>query len=586
MRRHGLQPLCLLLALAVVVAGCGGDDDEEGATARRAGERGFCDRALARVDSFMATLPEASAGERHGGTAVAAGIGELVDGMNSLVSADYAANQHQIYVNLMTLVRYDRELEPIPWLARSWEFSEDGTTLTFHLRDDVRWHDGERTDAHDVAFTYERATDPATGFPNGQYFRFYEEGAAGVEVVDSFTVRFRMRPHAESLDAWQSVPIMPEHLLADVPPEELRRHPYGTACPVGNGPFVFREHREDASWTFEANPAFPEELGGRPYLDRYVYRVIPEQATLLTELVTGNVDVQVGARPDQAARIREAEGVELRAFPFRYYTFVAWNTRIPELSDPRVRRALTLGVNRRELVDAILQGFGVVANTSVPPFHWAYDPSFAEALRHDPERARSLLDEAGWSDRDGDGIRENQDGLPLSVTVEYNSGNQQRQDIAEIMQAQLREVGVEIVPRSAEYGALVSRATDPDVRDFEGVVLNFVVSFRLDDSELFHSRASDRPFGFSGLERPDVDRLLDTLPLIQDRAEALPHWMEYQRRIVEYQPFTFFYFQERLDGVRTRLRAVETDVRGDWVNVHRWWIAPEDRKYGGRSPVR
>jgi len=515
---------------------------------------------------------------------VAAGIGEIAGGMNGLVSADRVARQHQMYLNLMTLVRYDHELNPVPWLAESWEFSDDGRTLTFRLRDDVRWHDGERTDAHDVAFTFRRATDPATGFPNGQYFRYYEQGEGGVEVVDSFTVRFRLRPHAQIMDSWRNVSIMPEHLLGDVPPGELRQHPYGTVCPVGNGPFVFREHREDASWSFEANPAFPDELGGRPRLDRYVYRIIPEQATLLTELLTGNVDLLVSARPDQAERIREAGGLELHAAPSRSYTFVAWNTRDPRLSDPRVRRALTTGVDRREVVDAILHGFGRVANTPVPPFHWAYDSTFAGGLEHDPARARELLDRAGWTDEDGDGVRENGEGTALSITVEYNSGSQQRQDIAEIMQAQLRPLGVEIRPRAAEYGSLVQRITDPENRDFQAVVLGFSVDFRLDDSELFHSRAADRRYGFAGLERPDVDRLLDTLPLIRNRSDAIPLWREYQRKIVEYQPFTFFYFPERLTGVRTRLRNVDPDVRGEWVGVRRWWIPPEEREHAGDAP--
>ena len=224
------------------------------------------------------------------------GAGELVGGMNALVSGLYESRQHQIFLNLMTLVQYDADLELRPYLAESWELSEDGRTVTFRIRDDVRWHDGEPTDAQDVVFTFLRATDPATGFPNAAYWRYYEQGEPGVEVLDSLTVRFHMRPHAQPLSPWASLAILPEHLLGDVPPEELHRHPFGTACPVGNGPFVFEEHRQDESWSFTANPRFPEELGGRPYVDRYVLRIIPEQTTLLTELLTGGIDVYVRLR--------------------------------------------------------------------------------------------------------------------------------------------------------------------------------------------------------------------------------------------------------------------------------------------------
>ena len=571
-----------VVACALFLSACGGDGGGEGAAGDRAGSD-FCRGALARVDSFMASVPAPETGERHGGTAVVAGIGEIADGMNGLVSADYSASQHQTFVHLMSLIRYDEELRPRPWLAESWEVSEDGTELTFHLRDDVRWHDGERTDAHDVRFTYLRATDPATGFPNAAYWNYYEKGEAGVEVLDSLTVRFRLRPHAEFLDPWRATPIMPEHLLGDVAPAELRRHPYGTVCPVGNGPFVFVEHRQDESWTFRANPAFPEELGGRPFLDRYVYRIIPEQTTLLTSLLTGGVDVQVGVRPDQAARVEDAGDLELRTFQSRQYNFVGWNVRIPQLESPLVRRAITRATNREEIVDAILLGYGQVANTPVPPFHWAFDPDFRDAMPYDPEEARRLLEEAGWIDRNEDGIRENEDGVPLEITVKYNTGNQQRQDIAEIMQAQLRQVGIRVQPQSLEWATLVSQLTDVENRPIEGVVLSWVVDFRLDDRDLFHSESADDPYGFAGLQVPAVDQLLDTLQLIPDRYEARPLWRRYQELIVEHQPYTFFYYPQRINGINRRLRDVEMDVRGEWINIHEWWIPADQRKYAGES---
>lgn len=581
------RPPVLVLSLVAfaLLTGCG--DGGEGEQARPAGASSdFCQRALAQVDSFMEAQPEVERGERYGGTAVVGGIGEIADGMNGLVSADYSASQHQAFMNLMTLIQYDENLEPRPYLAESWELSDDGTELTFHLRDDVMWHDGERTDAYDVAFTYLRATDPATGFPNATFWTYYESGEEGVEVVDSLTVRFDLEPHAQPLDPWRATAIMPEHLLGDVPPAELRQHPYGTGCPVGNGPFVFEEHRQDASWTFSANPAFPEALGGRPYLDRYVYRIIPEETTLLTDLLTGGVDVQIGVRPDQADRVEGAEELDLRNYEFRNYTYAGWNSRLPQLAEPEVRRAITMATNRREIVDAILQGYGSVANTSVPPFHWAYDPSFEDALPYDPDQARRLLDEAGWIDRDGDGVRENEDGTPMEIVLEYNTGNQSRQDIAEIMQAQLRQVGIRIVPRSVEWATLISDLTDTEERPIEGVILSWVVEFKLDDTDLFHSESSSAPYGFAGTEVEEIDELLDTLPLITDPEEARPYWLRYQELIIEHQPYTFFYYPERLTGVHRRLQDVTMDVRGEWVNIGEWWIPPEERRYADSDPPR
>ncbi|MBW3534487.1 MAG: hypothetical protein KY453_04620 [Gemmatimonadetes bacterium] len=580
MSRFRITTALSLLPLGLVA--CGGDD---GGTAT-AGMPEFCRTALARVDSFMATQPETELDPaRYGGTVVVGGIGEIADGMNGLISASYEASQHQSFVNMMNLIRYDEDLRPVPYLAESWEVDDPDhpTELTWHLRDDVYWHDGERTDAYDVAFTYLTITDPETAFPNAAFWDYYVKGPEGVEVVDSLTVRIRLRPHAEYLDAWRTTTIMPEHLLGDVPRGEVRQHPYGTRCPVGNGPFVFVEHRPQESWTFRANPAFPEGLGGRPYLDRYVYRVIPEQTTLLTELLTGNVDVYIAPPADQAQRIMDDPAVEFDHFLLRNYTFVGWNSRRPQLADARVRRALTVGTNRAEIVDALLQGYGVVANSGVPPFHWAFDETLVDSLGYDPDQARRLLDEAGWTDRDGDGIRENGDGLPLRISVKYNQGNRDRQNIAEIMQAQLRQVGVDLQPQVVEFSTLISQINDPVARDFDGVIMGWVTEFKVDDIDLFHSERVDAPYAWSGTMNPRLDRLLDTLQLVVDREEALPLWREYQSLIIEEMPYTYFFFPERLSGISKRMRDVQMDVRGEWINIKDWWVPQDQRRGAARA---
>lgn len=561
----------VFLASLPLLAACGDVSDDGG----------FCREAMSRVAEFMGGFPQPE-GERYGGTAVVAAISDIPDGMNALVSSDYNANQHQVFVNLMTLLRYDEALEPTPWLARSWEIAPDHSHITFHLRDDVFWHDGVKTTARDVEFTYLRATDPRTGFPNDAFWTHYVRGPEGVQVVDSFTVTIRMEPHAEFLDVWRAVAIMPAHLLGEVPPEELRQHPFGTRCPVGNGPFRFVDHRQDESWTFARNPAFPSELGGPPYLERYVYRVIPEPTTLLTELLTERLDVYIAPRPDQAREILAHPNTQLLAYPFRSYVFVGWNARRPQLADPRVRRALTLGTHRQEIVEALRQGYGTVANSTVPPFHWAYHPGLADSLPYDPDRAAALLDEAGWVDRDGDGVRENAEGVRLAITIKYNQGNEERRDIAEIMQAQLGRIGVSVTPQVVEWATLLSQVNSRE-RDFDGVVLGWVTEFRVDDTDLFHSRRIDEAYAWSGTRNPRLDQLLEELPLIVDRAEALPKWREYQYELLREQPYTFIYYQDRLAGYNTRLRDLQMDARGEWLNIHEWWIDPARRGRSGAN---
>lgn len=562
------------LAAAAMAAACGGDRGSDVASSDP-----FCQEALPAVEAFMAEararhpVPD---DERYGGTVVVGAGAEFPGGMNPAVVASYEAAQQHQFVNLMTLLDYDEEFSPRPYLAESWEVSPDTTSVTFHLRRDVVWHDGEPTDAHDVAFTYRIVTDPATGFANSSYWDHYETGPDAVEVVDDHTIVIRLRPHADFLDPWRSVGIMPEHLLGEVAPQDLRQHPYGNECPVGNGPFVFASHSPQQQWVFEANPAFPEALGGRPFLDRYVFRVIPDQTTLLTELLTENIDVYIQPTADQAQRIIDHPDLELIRFRGRDYVFVAWNSRRPQLADARVRRAITMATNREQIVEVLHQGYGQVAETPVPPFHWAYDPDDVPGLEYDPDAARRLLEEAGWRDRDEDGVRENGEGVPLSITIKYSTGNQRRVDMVQTMQAQLAEVGIEIRPQVLEFTTMLDQMMDP-AREFDGAIMGFSNDFRIDDSPLFHSSRIDGPFAFSGTRNPEIDRLLEALSRTTDREEALPLWQAYQRAIVEEQPYTFLYFAPRMSGVNTRLQNVVMDERGEWVSIRRWYIDPAER---------
>lgn len=509
--------------------------------------------------------------ERYGGTAVIGSISDIPD-MNPLTSTETLASEVQQFILFLPVVQYDEDLEALPGFARSWEVNADTTELVFHLRDDVYWHDGVRSTAYDLEFAYEMATTPATGFPNTAFWTYYGRG----EAVDSFTFRIEMEPHAEFLDPWRTFPAVPRHILGDVEPAQMRQHPFSTRQPVGNGPFRFVSRIDGQSWTFEANEEFPEELGGRPYLDRLVYRSIPESTTLLTELLTGNVDFLVNPPPEQAQRIESDPNTRLLHYMDRSFILIGWNQRREPFDDVRVRRALSMAINRQGIVDGVLYGYGVPGNSTVPPFFWQYDEEAGEDISYDRDAAMRLLEEVGYS-RGADGLMRNEAGEALHFTVNTNQGNQVRADIAEIVQADLRQIGVQMDIQILEWGTLLDRINDTERRDFDAVLIGWRTEFRIDDSDLFHCDKRDEPFQWIGHCDPELDALLDTLPTIADRNASLPLWAEYQRLMADAQPYSFVYFAERLHGVRNRLRNVNPDPRGDWVGVAQWYIAPGAR---------
>lgn len=543
-----------LLALALLAA-CGGGDDQKG-------------RPRAAADDG----PEVPEAERFGGTAVVALPSDISD-ISPLTSTDNNANNVQTFVLFTPVVYYNERLEPVPGLARSWSLNADSTELTFNLRDDVFWHDGPRTTAHDLKLAYDLARDPETGFANSSFWTYYGDAA----VPDSFTFRVRLRPHAEFMDPWRTFFAVPGHILRGVKPAQLRSHAWSTSSPVGNGPFRFVSRRQGQEWVFAAYENFPRELGGRPYLDRLVIRVIPEATTRLTELLNGTVDYYVSVPAEQADRVKASPDARLVSFRNRAYAMVAWNQRREMFRDPRVRQALTLAINKQGIIDGVLHGYGEVAHTSIPNLFWQADSTAGRGMEYDPARARRLLAEAGWTDRNGDGIVENAQGQPFRFTLKTNSGNPERKDIVEVVQSDLRKVGVDAQPQLVEFNTLISQLNDVERRDFDAVVMGWIAEFKIDDQNLFHCDRRDEPYQWVGYCNPRTSALIDTLFLVPDRQQAKPLWAEYQRLIAQDQPYTFIYFQHRLEGVRNRLRNVHPDARGDLVGVSRWYILPRER---------
>jgi peptide/nickel transport system substrate-binding protein len=479
----------------------------------------------------------------------------------------------QQFVLFTPLITYDAQLRPVPRLAKSWEVNRDTTLLTFHLRDDVWWQDGVRTSAYDVKFSYDLARNPKTGYVYAGLWTFYGQA----EAPDSFTFRIRLRPHAEYMDVWRTFAPVPEHVLRGVPPERMAGHPFGTRRPVGNGPFIFASRTPGQQWVFDANPRWPRELGGRPYVDRLVYRVIPEPATLLTELLTGGIDVYPGMPPQFAERVKATDRAVLVDFPDLSYEQITWNERRPPFGDARVRRALTLAIDRRRLVEAVRAGYGRVANSTVAPELWMHDARAGADLAYDTAAARRLLAEAGFADRDGDGVLESADGRPFRFTLKVAHGNRERADIAEIVQADLRRVGIAVEVREVEFNTLQATASDARKRDFDAMVLGWKPEFHLDDSDVLACAKRDQPLQFSGYCSAEADRLMDSVQIVGDRRAALPLWARYQRLIARDQPLTLLYYANRLVGIGRRVHGVSLDARGDWVGVERWWIDPARR---------
>jgi peptide/nickel transport system substrate-binding protein len=518
--------------------------------------------------ALAAACGDGGGGAGAGGTII---VGMRSDfsgsGFNPVTNTDHYTAEVINYALFTPLVQYAQDLTVRPYLAESWR-EEGDSAVVFTLRRDVRWHDGRPVTAVDVKFTFDLAKDPSTASLLGQAF---VADVAAAEVVDSFTIRFRYaRPHAQALEDFWWAPV-PEHLLGGIAAAELRNAPFNRQ-PVGSGPFRFVEWRANERLVLEPNPDFPEALGG-PAAARVVFRIVPEESTMLTELLTGGVHVDIPVAPNQVERIEASPDARLFSFPGRTVYYVGWNNERTPFDDARVRRAMALAIDRRQVIDALLHGQGELAITSIPPWHPVY-PAGLEPLPHDRERATALLDSVGWSDRNSDGLRENAQGRPFRFTL-LTSDDALRRSVVEVLQSQLREIGVDVQIRVLEFQTMLAQHKN---RDFDAVFTNWVLdNFQVASTPnaLFHSREAEVPLSSnrSGVRIPALDTLIERGGAATSVEAQRNIWRAFAELLQREQPVTFMFWVNETAAVRGGVGGVEMDPRGELLTIPEWTVS-------------
>ncbi|HEU4829733.1 MAG TPA: ABC transporter substrate-binding protein [Gemmatimonadales bacterium] len=454
--------------------------------------------------------------ERRGGTVLFASGADL-QSINPLLTVHPLARQVQRYVLFTTLAQYDSALVARPYLAREWTWSPDRMTLTFRIRSDIAWHDGTPTRAQDAEWTLRTALDPATGYP-----RLTELAAIrSVDAPDDTTLVIRFAAPAVTLpDVLTDLAILPAHLLDSIPPARLRQAEFNER-PVGNGPFRFVAHEPNRRWVFERNEKFPAGLG-RPDAERFIVVVVDEPTTKLAALTSGELDF-AGIQPAHASFVEEDERLAVLSYPLLFTYGIVLNTRNPPFDALAIRRALSLALDRIEIVDGYLYGFGTPAGSGVPPD--APGAIVADAPPVDADSAAALLDGA----------------RPSFELLTVGSGEAA---LEQMIQAQLARAGFEVTIRQLELSAFLDRVYGPRPQ-FEAAVL-----------------------GIPG------DLSLGYLPPLAELAgmPAPPRPEAAQQLLADSLPVVFLYHARGLQGMNRRIRNVRMDLRGELAGLADWRI--------------
>lgn len=589
------------LILAVIAVACGAPQDERSTAVETSGAA----TAMAPAE------PSAEAGAPVRGDWLVSWLLADPESLNPLTSNDSASSTvlSWIYSPLLTLDPETLEQRPVVAAALPL-VSEDKLTYTFKLRDDVTFSDGVAFSAEDVVFTVKATKHPKVNAPHA---RNYFESVRDVVAVDPLTVRFDLKtPYFRNHLVLGSIQPLPRHhydpegRLADVSvaeladldalPAEKRARVEAFAKdfnanyhrnPLGPGAFVLRDPEEDlvtgekivlrrrSDFWAPDDPDF-----GDAWVDRIFFRVINDREAALVGLKNGDLDT-IGMTPLQYRinkdnpNFTKAIATKIHVSPG--FSYIGWNQKRPLFQQKELRRALSHFVDKQNLVDKVLHGLAVPVESPIFVERPEYNQSL-EPYRFDPELGKRMLDSAGWTDTDGDGVRDRVVGetrVPLRIEIISNSGNDIRRDVGLAVIDEMKKAGIDASFRAMDWSIMLEKVRK---YEYDAVILGWAMSVVVPDAyQIWHSSqiGGSNHVAFND---PEVDEILEKYRVEFDPAKRKLMYDRFQEIIYDEQPYTFLFMQRAITAWDRRFEGVAWYPSGG-TDLNEWWVPEARRKY-------
>ena len=449
------------------------------------------------------------------------------------------------------LFKYDKDGKPIEDLALSHTFETD-TKLIINLRKNVKWHDGKKFTSKDVVFTYNTILDPKVF---NSIKSNYKE-VKSVKALDDYTIEITYKKaYFKALEIWM-VGILPYHLLKD---EKNLMTSSFNKNPIGTGPYTLESFKVGQDIKLKANDTYFE---GKPKIDELLYKFIPDTNTSFLFLKQKKLDLssltplQIDRQIDNDFK-KSFEIIESQSFS---YSYVGLNLKNEKFKDIRIRRALSLAINRQELVDILFFGHGKICNGPFLPGSFAYDEK-TKVVQQNIKEAKKLLKELGYNKNN-----------PFSFELVTNTGNDTRINAAQILQYQLSKVGINMNIRVMEWQAYLNTVVHP--RNYEAILLGWSLSLMPDAYPLWHS-SSDKTgrFNLVGYSNKEVDRLIELGSTTVNKDELSKIYKSIFKKITDDIPYLFLYIPNSITVINNKIKNIEPAFTGITHN-QKDWIKP------------
>lgn len=494
-------------------------------------------------------------------------FGSSLKTVTPLVSQDAYASEVQQYVLESLVTRNPSTLEWQGLIARDWTISEDGLTFNFRLRDDVKFSDGKPLTAEDIEFTFNFIMNEKIAAPRQ---RAYLKKIKSVKANGKYAVTFVFsEPYFNAMSLAGGLNILPRHFYEPYL-EDPQKFNQSKGLLLGSGPYRLRDPK---GWTpdkglieLERNPRYwgPVE----PNFRRLLWQFIENDNARLTTFRNGDIDAY-SARPLEFKRLLNDDKLTQRANHWEYmspvvgYSYIGWNQsrngKETRFADKRVRQAMTYLTDRERTIKEIFLGYAEIAISPFNPRSKQHDPSL-QPRPVDIDKAKTLLAEAGYVDRDGDGVLENEAGQDFSFELVYFQDAEDTKRTVLFLKDLYAKAGILLQPKPTEWSVMIDLLTR---RDFEAITLGWTSGVETDIYQIFHSsQIEDNADNFVSYKNPELDKLIDKARATVDEAKRMPLWQACERILVEDQPYTFLMRRKSLVFIDKRFRNIEVTRLG------------------------
>jgi len=514
--------------------------------------------------------------EKIGGTIVLGETGEVSTLIPVLVHDSASSSVSGFLYD--GLVKTGENLDPEPNIAKSWEWSDDGLTLTFHLKEGVLFHDGHQLTAEDVKFTFDCIKNPETLSNQKTSLEKFDS----CEIIDDFTVVFHLSvKYCPALRA-AGFEIMPAHLFDTT---AIKKDNKFGLWPIGTGAYKLERWDPGKMIILTHNPDYSLSYRGkgRYNIDRLVFLYFGDNSTLTMEFLAGlgkvgSVDM-VPVQPQYLEKWKKDKRMNIQSYSGLGYGYFGFNLREGKiLSDKRIRQAICQSVNRQEMLDMIYHGDGKLINGPIHPLSKFYSTK-TRIYDYNPEKAKDMLEKAGWVDSDGDGIRE-KDGKKLQLILRTYTGYETTTQRCVLFKSYLKDVGIDVILSQKEWSTFIKLFEKPEEIEWDLITLGWGLG--LDpDSDLFTTK-SIKPGGNNiiGFNNPKIDELVEIGRVTCEFEERFKIYENYQMIIAEEAPYLFLWTRDSHTALNPRFKGIDTkDILGVFYHFEDWYVPKELRKY-------